>query len=700
MTNDLVILHKISVQMSSKITQSFRRTVFPTYFVTHQIQCLQSPRPGLFYLPLSRTHKSWKYLDQENESLRKQLEELGKEKKLVEVQLSRAIKSCKDLENELLRNKLEAEVQQPERKRKATEVEITRANSRRWTVNSTIQNDMRKYVYFVDQEKTNIPLLDMILRGEFVALYGARASGKSTRVVQVMEKLKSQGIVCIYVTFEYFNMDTINTFWSTMGVALQISAPKYFSRDDVKSANDFMLKFQKEQWNNDRVVLFFDEFSALLEAHDDIKSSFLGTIRAIKNSKQNYALLSSVAIGPFSILHLSSDRISTSLFNVKDPFQNPNFTLEQVQTIYKEFEDDYKFTIDPEVIEDIYNQTNGHAALVCLCGKSIYSNLILKLNENRRLSFSTWSNFVINFMQDTILDYNTFRKMITTLTKKEEARPAVKLLRSIFLGSPNFVPIHDSEEKKLAEFLTAEGVLIRNEMKKNNFRMSSVFVNDLIRKQVIPVLYKSAPTCVVPLKKDDSLDTLKILQMAIQFFDKDIISNAFIRSFKIAKDLYVDGEKNKRVPQEKIYDTELNRILVNWLVKNNGLEVTGQWHLVESHANKPDSHAYSNIVITMEYQRIVFELLATASKKDINEHAERVLKYAKRLSADDIWIVHFTCEDRYATHEKLHWPSDDRINVLHCFHNRILENIIVNVRYIDSSGTIKYITDQIIPLLN
>jgi hypothetical protein len=73
----------------------------------------------------------------------------------------------------------------------------TGKNKRRWMVNSTIENAMRNYVYFVDLEETNVPLIDMILRGEFVALYGARASGKSTRVVQVMEKLKSQGIVCI-----------------------------------------------------------------------------------------------------------------------------------------------------------------------------------------------------------------------------------------------------------------------------------------------------------------------------------------------------------------------------------------------------------------------------------------------------------------------------------------------------------------------
>src|SRR3954453_1335532 len=130
-----------------------------------------------------------------------------------------------------------------------------------------------------------------------------------------------------------------------------------------------------------------------------------------------------------------------------------------------------------------------HASLVCLCGKAIHSYLMPKLDENRRLGFSTWLNFVISYMQDTIIDYNTFRKMVTTL-KKKETRPAIELLRSVFLGFFDFVPINDPEEKRLAEFLTAEGVLMRDEMKKNNFRMSSIFIDDLIRQQVIPVLYK------------------------------------------------------------------------------------------------------------------------------------------------------------------------------------------------------------------
>jgi hypothetical protein len=103
-------------------------------------------------------------------------------------------------------------------------------------------------------------------------------------------------------------MTTINTFWSAVDVELHINAPQHFKLNDVKSADDFKLKMQKEHWNDKHVILFIDEYDTLLGANDDVKSSFLGTIRNIKNLKRHYALWSSVAIGPLSILLLKSDK--------------------------------------------------------------------------------------------------------------------------------------------------------------------------------------------------------------------------------------------------------------------------------------------------------------------------------------------------------------------------------------------------------
>ncbi|POG82312.1 hypothetical protein GLOIN_2v1497389 [Rhizophagus irregularis DAOM 181602=DAOM 197198] len=388
------------------------------------------------------------------------------------------------------------------RKRRNTEVETTSRKRREWAVNSTINNEVRGSVYFVDPTEASGPLFNMIKKGVFVALYGARASGKSTRVDQAMIELESEGYVCIYISFEGVNMDTKDIFWSSIGTKLAINAPKYFKLNEVKSADDFMLKFRKNDWKSD-VVLFIDECDTLFEANDGIRSSFLGAIRNIKNSKRNYAIWSSVAIGPLSILFLRSDKINVSPFNVNEPFRNPNFTLAQVESLYKDYEDDDKLTIVPEV------------------------------------------------------------------------------------------------------------------------------------------------------------------------------------------------------PRESVYDTELIRILVNWIVKDNNFEVNGQCHLIDHAGNdEKDKHYFSDIIIVTSKQKVVLELLASATKNELNEHFERVLHYAEMLSASDIWIVNFSCEDDAA--KKPHWPPNDgnfeSVNVAHFFHDQKFENVRMSARYISSPGTFSYITDQVIQL--
>ncbi|CAB4489031.1 unnamed protein product [Rhizophagus irregularis] len=277
-----------------------------------------------------------------------------------------------------------------------------------------------------------------------------------------------------------------------------------------------------------------------------------------------------------------------------------------------------------------------HAGLICLCGRSIQNNLVEEIVDDK-LSFSSWLKFALKLLQKKIFGYSTFNKIIDML-KDKNAKPAIDLLQSRFSGVLDFVTIYNDIEDQLAQFLVAERVLIRDEM-----------------------------------------------------------TNAFDKSYKVADDLYVNGIKNIQVPQESVYDTELCRVLVNWIVKAGGIEVDGQWHIVENCDNRRNKHLYSNIVITADRQRIVLELLATATQNDLDEHFKSVLKYAELLSADEIWIVHFMCEDGY-TARKLHWPLNDKINVVHFFHNRRMLNVLMNARYADSNCTIKFIVDQVVPL--
>ncbi|CAG8707060.1 8204_t:CDS:2 [Rhizophagus irregularis] len=238
-----------------------------------------------------------------------------------------------------------------EKKRPFTEVEEK--------ANRIVQ---RAGVYFVDPLELSEPLLNNIRKGEFMTLHGVRATGKTTRVFRVMEQFEEEGYLCLFFSFKRSQVpDSKILFWTTFSDYLVRTAPEHIE-DQIKSSNDFVNLFSK-RWEK-KVILFIDEYDIMYRANNETISSFLRIVRNIKARKEGYAIWSINIVDP-SILHLSSKEVTTSPFNVYRPFQNPNFTQEQVQFLFKEYANEERIIINQEVIKDIYMRTNGHAGWPC-----------------------------------------------------------------------------------------------------------------------------------------------------------------------------------------------------------------------------------------------------------------------------------------------------------------------------------------------
>ncbi|CAB4387951.1 unnamed protein product [Rhizophagus irregularis] len=572
----------------------------------------------------------------------------------------------------------EQSVAELSKKRKALE-----GVKKTWKVNSTLRETDWPYHYFVDpvaegkQQEEQESLFEKIEKRSFIMLYGTRASGKSTRAMRTISVLENDGYVCNYVTFEHIVNDG-EGFWNSLCTNISIykrSSEYLESCANIYNADDFLIYFsigwkRAEKDPNKRVVLFFDEFDRIYQMNDDLRSKFLSTLRAIRNNIESYVIQAIVVIGTFSILHLDSrisNRDFTSPFNIKDSIHNPNFDLEQVQAVFREFEDDNKMQFEEAVIDDIFEQTTGHAGLVSLCGRAIEDNLLRKLDK-RLLTYKTWECYKVSSLMGAMVDYQTFRNLVNSL-KSPEAKDALNFFRNNFLVDVGY-EVKVTTDIDSAEYLASEGVLVPGE-EAGAFKLSSPLVRWLILQRVIPNVFPSRPREEIPFFKDSQdLDTLIALKYAVKTFDKSIISLARFRSFKTAKVL-VNGKRKQHVPRESVYDAELCRILRNWLSVAN-FEVTGQWHLI-SNGNR-----YSDIVIDTPFgEKIVLELLATADTNDLDEHFRRSLDYARLLSVDETWVVHITCEDNYV--ERPHWPSDSQLkmnlNVVHFYHDPLFTRI-------------------------
>jgi hypothetical protein len=99
--------------------------------------------------------------------------------------------------------------------------------------------------------------------------------------------------------------------------------------------------------------------------------------------------------------------------------------------------------------------------------------------------------------------------------------------------------------------------------------------------------------------------------------------------------------------RECVYNAELMRVLTNWLAHGHMFTITGQWHL-ETDLNKDED---CKIVIgKLGMTTIVLKLLATGDAAFIMAHVKKTLDHKVLFSADEAWVVHFTCKDNYFDH--------------------------------------------------
>ncbi|ORZ11682.1 hypothetical protein BCR41DRAFT_356755 [Lobosporangium transversale] len=239
------------------------------------------------------------------------------------------------------------------------------------------------------------------------------------------------------------------------------------------------------------------------------------------------------------------------------------------------------------------------------------------------------------------------------------------------------------EQRKLADFLTAEGVLIS--LGGSNYCMASAFIDSFVRRYIIPSKYPHAPSESPPKESQgELLDILETMKIALRFFDKNLIMQAGSRSYKgSGETVKVMGNCNVSVPRESVYDTELMRVLTNWLNKAEEYEIIGQWHLQSRRAGEPT---------------VVIELLATGSQTSIKDHISKTPTYRRLLSAEEAWVVHFTREDDYFEHP--HWQTDAEleqgVNLVHFWHDRDFNTVRMSARWKDRSGNTQRIDNELL----
>ena len=326
--------------------------------------------------------------------------------------------------------------------------------------------------------------------------------------------------------------------------------------------------------------------------------------------------------------------------------------------------------------------------MVCLCGRTVCEYLSSLLDsDSENVSYRNWQQFLTNNVNlyDEIQAYDTFGFILRSFARPEAAA-TVTLLRSCFVGFLDEVELKDDVERDLADSMVSIGALLKPDSVRPYYRMASPLLDGLIRCRLIPNKFPDSPSSVLPYE-DGQFLFLGILIESLKFFDKALIRLAASRSYKTSK-VEIPGVPDGHVPRESVYDMELMRILSNWLQRIGSWRVTPQWHLQTHMKNK---HKYSDIVIKdSDNPTIVLELVATGDTSLVRSHIQKAPECMALLSADEAWVVHFTCEPDYHPI----WQSDVElsggVNVVHFAHDLDFTNVVMSARWKDRAGNIQH----------
>jgi hypothetical protein len=145
------------------------------------------------------------------------------------------------------------------------------------------------------------------------------------------------------------------------------------------------------------------------------------------------------------------------------------------------------------------------------------------LDDGRTVSFSNRQRFPTTTLFNAILAYNTFRTLVTSLCT-ERAQNVVQFYRTRFAGFLEDADFSSSDDHILADFLAAEGVLLRPVAEEPKCCVASPLIDALVTLQVIPNQFPIAPSIPVPI----ILDIPFVLTEALKCFDKDLTQLAYL----------------------------------------------------------------------------------------------------------------------------------------------------------------------------
>lgn len=457
--------------------------------------------------------------------------------------------------------------------------------------------------------------------GHYITVWAPRQTGKTWLMQQILFKLKKEPrFDVLKINLEHLKEEEdTRVIIETIAEEIGSELGKDFTGIDTK------IKFQgifKKGVLDKPLILILDEFDALGEkgitavvsAFRNIHIKRLDEIDTPTEQKK-YLLHGAALIGVRSVLGIENDKGSP--FNVQRSLHVPNLTLEEVREMFQWYEKESGQTIEPEVIDKLYYETNGQPGLTCWFGELLTETY----NEDNANPISMENFEEAHAAAVKILPNNNILNIISKANKK----PYKQMVLELFKTDRK---MEFSYDNTILNYLYLNGVIDREKENRTGYyvKFASPFIQKRLFNYFSRELFYSMGKLYEPFENLDEvisethLDIKNLVKLYQTYLQKN--KNWLLKNVPRRKDLRV---------YEAVYHFNFYSYLNEFLKDTDG----------SVYPEFPTGNGKIDLIITYADNRYGIEIKSFTNERNYKESLEQAARYGKQLGLGTIFLVFF-----------------------------------------------------------
>ena len=280
--------------------------------------------------------------------------------------------------------------------------------------------------------------LEKVRKGRYFTLFAPRQTGKTTYFQLLLEAVKEEGFIPIWISFEKLKTVTEELFYRDLNNQLHKELAEYQLKKIITSPVSQSEFFEDIQVDKS-LVLVIDEFEGI---PDSVLSEVMHTFRQMYHKKQYHALHSLILVGVSTIAELVTS--GASPFNVAEELKVSYFTFAEVQLLIEQYLVESEQRFEEGVIKAIYENTKGQPGLVC----ALAADLVEKVPQVQTVTMDDFFQTLNYFLK------SKYDKNIINIVQKAKEKKAF-MYRLLFGEEPIDFSVHIED----IAYLHANGVI-------------------------------------------------------------------------------------------------------------------------------------------------------------------------------------------------------------------------------------------------